>query len=66
MPVTSTLLDHAHNAIDRKLFMMQGFHHPPGSEPAFLTGLAHVYHLVPFQHRAQHVGQCRVEVEGGR
>jgi hypothetical protein len=28
MPVTSTLLDQAHNAIDRKLFAMQGFHHP--------------------------------------
>jgi hypothetical protein len=31
MPVTSTLLDQAHNAIDRKLFMMKGFHHPKGS-----------------------------------
>jgi hypothetical protein len=31
MPVTSTLLDQAHNAIDRKLFMMKGFHHPEGS-----------------------------------
>ena len=28
MPVTSTLLDQAHNAVDRKLFMMKGFHHP--------------------------------------
>jgi hypothetical protein len=28
MPVTSTWLDQAHNAIDRKLFMMKGFHHP--------------------------------------
>src|SRR5215831_1986700 len=28
MPVTSTLLDQAHNAIERKLFTMQGFHHP--------------------------------------
>ena len=40
MPVTSTLLDQAHNAIDRKLFMMQGFHHPDGSQQAFLRGLA--------------------------
>ena len=31
MPVTSTLLDHAHNAIDRNLFMMKAFHHPGGS-----------------------------------
>src|SRR5713226_7544823 len=39
MPVTSTLLDQAHNAIERKLFMMKGFHHPGGSQAAFLTGL---------------------------
>src|SRR2546428_9408161 len=36
MPVTSTLLDQAHNTIDRKLFMMKGFHHPKGSQQAFL------------------------------
>jgi hypothetical protein len=66
MPATSTLLDQAHNAIDRKLFMMKGFHHPEGSQQAFLTGLAHLYNLVPYQRRAQHAGQCGVEVEGGR
>ena len=73
MPVTSTLLDQAHNAIDRKLnaidrklFMMKAFHHPHGSQQAFLTGLAHLYNLVPYQRRAQHAGQCGVEVEGGR
>src|SRR6266699_3780823 len=65
MPVTSTLLDQAHNAMDRKLFMMKGFHHPGGSQQAFLTGLAHLYNLVPYQRRAQHAGQCGVEVEGG-
>jgi hypothetical protein len=65
MPVTSTLLDQAHNAIDRKLFMMKGFHHPKGSQQAFLRGLAHLYNLVPYQRRAQHAGQCGVEVEGG-
>ena len=43
MPVTSTLLDQAHNAIDRQLFMMKGFHHPQGSQQAFLRGLAHLY-----------------------
>src|SRR5919204_384139 len=32
MPVTSTPLDQAHNAIDRKLFMMKAFHHPGGSQ----------------------------------
>ena len=46
--------------------MMQSFHHPQGSQQAFLTGLALLYNLVPFQRRAQHVGQCGVEVEGGR
>jgi hypothetical protein len=65
MPATSTLLDQAHNAIDRKLFMMKGFHHPKGSQQAFLTGFAHLYNLVPYQRRAQHAGQCGVEVEGG-
>jgi hypothetical protein len=65
MPVTSTLLDQAHNTIERKLFAMKGFHHPGGSQPAFLTGLAHLYNLVPYQRRAQHAGQCGVEVEGG-
>jgi len=66
MPVTSTLLDQAHNAIERKLFAMKGFHHPAGSQQAFVTGLAHLYHLVPYQRRAMHAGQCGVEVEGGR
>src|SRR5262245_43827132 len=65
MPVTSTVLDQAHNAIERKLYMMKGFHHPQGSQQAFLRGLAHLYNLVPYQRRAQHAGQCGVEVEGG-
>jgi hypothetical protein len=66
MPATSTLLDQAHNTIERKLFAMKGFHHPVGSQQAFLTGLAHLYNLVPYQRRAKHAGQCGVEVEGGR
>jgi hypothetical protein len=66
MPATSTLLDQAHNAMERKLFAMKGFHHPKGSQQAFLTGLAHLYNLVPYQRRARHAGQCGVEVEGGR
>jgi len=65
MPVTSTLLDQAHNAIERKLFAMKGFHHPDGSQQAFLTGLAHLYNLIPYQRRAKHAGLCGVEVEGG-
>src|SRR5262249_51886495 len=39
-------------AIDRKLFMMKGFHHPDGSQQAFLTGLAHLYNLVPYHSAA--------------
>jgi hypothetical protein len=66
MPVTSTLLDQAHNAIERKLFAMKGFHHPGGHQQAFLTGLAHLYNLVSYQRRAMHAGQCGIEVEGGR
>jgi len=66
MPATSTLLDQAHNAMDRKLFMMKGFHHPGGSQAAFLTGLAHLYNLIPYQRRALNAGKCGVEVEGGR
>jgi hypothetical protein len=66
MPATSTLLDQAHNALERKLFAMKGFHHPDGSQQAFLAGLAHLYNLVPYQRRAKHAGQCGVEVEGGR
>jgi hypothetical protein len=66
MPVTSTLLDQAHNAMERKLFMMKGFHHPTESQQAFLNGLALLYNLVPYQRRAKHAGQCGAEVEGGK
>src|SRR6266480_4101461 len=66
MPAMSTVLDQAHNTIDRKLFAMKGFHHPSGSQAAFLTGLAHLYNLIPYQRRALNAGKCGVEVEGGR
>jgi hypothetical protein len=66
MPAMSTLLDQAHNAIDRKLFNMKGFHHAGGSQVAFLTGLAHLYNLIPYQRRAKNAGLCGVQVEGGR
>jgi len=66
MPATSTLLDQAHNAFDRKLFMMKGFHHPNGSQQQFLTGLAMLYDFVPYQRRARNAGKCGVEVEGGK
>jgi hypothetical protein len=66
MPAMSTVLDQAHNTIDRKLFAMKGFHHPGGSQAAFLTGLAHLYNLIPYQRRALNAGKCGVEVEGGR
>jgi hypothetical protein len=66
MPAMSTVLDQAHNALDRKLFAMKGFHHPGGSHTALLTGFAHLYNLIPYQRRALHAGRCGVEVEGGR
>ena len=65
MPAMSTVLDQAHNAMDRKLFAMKGCHHPGGSQVAFLTGLAHLYNLIPYQRRALNAGKCGVEVEGG-
>src|ERR687896_989863 len=64
MPAMSTVLDQAHNAMDRKLFAMKGFHHTDGSQAAFLTGLAHLYNLIPYQRRAKNAGLCGVEVEG--
>src|SRR5262252_4651257 len=60
MPMTSTLVDQVHNAIEQKLFMMKAFHHPDGSQQTFHTGLAHLYTLVPYQRRAQHAGRCGV------
>src|SRR5262252_2284164 len=66
MPAMSTILDQAHNAIDRKLFAMKSSHHPGGSQAVFLTGLAHLYNLIPYQRRALNAGKCGVEVEGGR
>jgi hypothetical protein len=65
-PERIPLLDQAHNAIERKLFAMKSFHHPKGSQQAFLTGLAHLYNLIPYQRRALNAGRCGVEVEGGR
>lgn len=64
--LNNSLLGQAHNTIERKLFAMKGFHHPGGSQQALLTGLAHLYNLVPYQRRAKHAGQCGVEVEGGK
>jgi hypothetical protein len=65
MPAMSPVLDQVHNAMDRKLFAMQGFHPPGGSQAAFLTGMAHLYNLIPYQRRALNAGKCGVEVEGG-
>ncbi len=66
MPNTSTLLDQAHNAMDRKLFMMKGFHHEEGSQNMFLNSLAILYNLIPYQRRAKNAGKCGIEVEGGK
>ena len=40
MPVTSTLLDQAHNAIERKLFAMKGFVRSVGRKRALALGQA--------------------------
>jgi len=45
IPMTSALLDQDHNAIERKSFAIKEFHHPGGSQQAFLTGLTHLYDL---------------------
>jgi len=66
IPPFSTFLDQAHNAIDRKLFMMKGFHHPQGSQRFFLNGLALLYNLIPYQRRAKNAGKCGIQVEGGK
>jgi hypothetical protein len=66
MPTSSADLDQAHNAIDRKLFIMKGFHHQDGNQHAFINGLALLYNLMPYQRRAKHAGRCGVEVEGGK
>jgi hypothetical protein len=66
MPAMSTVLDRAPHAIDRTLFAMKGFHHPSGSQAALLTGLAHLYNLIPYQRRAKNAGLCGGQVAGGR
>jgi hypothetical protein len=65
MPTTSTLLDQAHNVLDRKLFMMKGFHHDNSLPQPFLNGFALLYNFVPYQRRAQNAGKCGIEIEGG-
>jgi hypothetical protein len=47
MPARSTRRDQAHDTMDRKVFAMKSFHHPAGSQAVFLTGLAHLYNLLP-------------------
>jgi hypothetical protein len=65
MPAMSTVLDQTPLAIDRKLFAMKGVHHPGGSHAAWLTGLAHLSNLIPYQRRALNASTCGVEGEGG-
>ncbi len=52
IPRTTTLIDQFHNAMDRKLFMMKGFHHAGGSQRVFINGLAILANLIPYQRRA--------------
>jgi hypothetical protein len=65
-PVTSTRLAQAHHTIDRQLSMMNGVHHPQGSPPYCLNGLALLDDLGPDQRRAKHVGPGGVEVDGDK
>ncbi len=66
IPRTTTLIDQFHNVMDRKLFMMKGFHHEGGSQRVFLNGLAILANLIPYQRRAINSGKCAIEVEGGK
>ncbi len=65
IPAMSTLLDQAHNAVDRKLFMMKGFHHPDGKQQDFLNAMAILYNIIPCQRRAVNAGKCGIQVQGG-
>ena len=66
IPRTTTKVDQFHNAMDRKLFMMKGFHHEGGNQQVFLNGLAILANLIPYQRRAINGGKCAIEVEGGK
>jgi hypothetical protein len=65
MPSTTTLLDQAHNTIDRKLFAMKGFHQNSPHQKQYLNGFALLYNFVPYQRRAKNARRCGVEVENG-
>jgi len=65
MPKTTTLLDQAHNAIERKLFNMKQFHHTNGRQVDFLKGFAMLYNIIPYQTRAKNADKCGIQVEGG-
>ena len=49
IPVPSTLVDQAHNAIERKLFAMKGPIIQMGANRRFLTEPAHLYNLMLYQ-----------------
>ncbi len=66
MPKTTTLLDQAHNSIDRKLFNMKQFHHKKGRQSEFINGFAMLYNLIPYQKRAINAGLCGIEVNKGK
>ena len=66
IPKTTTPIDQIHNVMDRKLFMMKGFHHEDGSQRVFLNGFAILENLIPYQRRAINGGKCAIEVEGGK
>jgi len=45
--------------------MMKGFHHPLGNQANFLTGLAMMFNITPYQRRAKNADRCAIQVEGG-
>lgn len=66
MPKTSTLLDQAHNHINRKLFMMQHFHRQGENKTRFINALAILYNIIPYQTRAKHAHLNGIQVQGAK
>ncbi len=66
MPNVTTLLDQAHNCIDRKLFNMKQFHHKNGRQADYMNAFAMLYNLIPYQKRAKNAGFCGIQVNKGK
>ncbi len=66
MPNVTTLLDQAHNCIDRKLFNMKQFHHKNGRQADYMNCFAMLYNIIPYQKRAKNAGFCGIQVNAGK